>query len=208
MFAAAYTGNVSSYYYYKLYYPLWLLFWIVNVEALAWLWENVREMVISFAAIYLAFALLCFGNVENKLQERSPLLVNANRGNPFFALYLLNEEWLRRDWAQFEMPDGMFSLAEYVLERDGERIPFLTDIDQYPYCYWYEALTGQDSSAYYGWFHPVDEQEEMWESGGIDRVAVWKSSSYYQENRKYFRQFDKAFENKDCVVIDVNSRDR
>ena len=47
MFAAAYTGNVSSYYYYKLYYPLWLLFWIVNVEALAWLWENVREMVIS-----------------------------------------------------------------------------------------------------------------------------------------------------------------
>ncbi len=205
MFLAAYSNRVSSYYYYKLYYPLWLLFWLLNVEALGLLWKKMREIVVSFAVIYASFALLCLGSVEDKIRANSPLLVTENRGNPFFALYLLNKQYLRTDWKQFEMPKGMFGLVEYVGEQGEEQIPFLTDIDQYAFCYWYEALTGQNSFDYYGWFHPLEEQEELWEKNGVDKVALWKKSSYYQENRKYFKQFDKVFENKECVVIDVNS---
>lgn len=203
MFAAVFRGLASGYYYYKLYYPLWLLGWLLAVSAFLWLWGQLRELAVSIVLITGGLLLLCFGGVEDKLTKRVGVIVPESKSGVFFPLYRSNQEYLKRDWAEFELYDQLLELVEYTGQEGADCVPFLCGDDQYAYCYWYEALSGYDCLSYYGWFHPIGEEEQMWKKNGIKRIAVWKPSAYYLDNAAYFEQYEKLFENQQAVVYQV-----
>ena len=79
-------------------------------------------------------------------------------------------------------------------------MPLISSHDRYENCYWYEALTGNDCSEYYGWDYDFREVKGKLKKRKEKHFAVLIDSLVFQQNKDYFEKFEVVYKNEKSVV--------
>jgi hypothetical protein len=192
-------GKVSSYYYYKMYYPLWFLVFYLFQSGLSKLAAHSKAAVVSYALPWLFVATMAVTGVDRKINER-----NANF-NPevcswsFFDVFNFNRT--RAFDGKVYSPDRL-QAAYYVLDHcNPESVP-VPAVDEREITYWYEAITNQRLKNYYLWGDDTDFTEylETVKARGCRYLLVVKEDPFAVAHRDYFDTLERIFENDTCYV--------
>lgn len=207
LFFACYIGKISPYYYYKFYYPLWMLLWIAAVQGACHIWEEQKEILIS-GLVVVAFVFGLFGlRLEEKIMQggnATSYITPANRSNELLSIYWHNLQC----WSPVSLYDArILELCDFVLEDEQEREAWLiADIGTYYYTYMFDSITGQNSSPVYGWYYSIDEIKDTVMQGEEKYILVLYQSEIYQENQEFFESFHKKMENELGCVLEVGGQ--
>lgn len=200
LFVLSYKGYLSGYYYFKFYYPLWFFAFVLAIQGIRELLEEHWEMLAACGLVVFFLVVMHFGGVEKKIVNHPAQYQVEEYAGSFFRIYDFVHAYLQNKICP--MKEGHMQICQYVvdhLEHD-EDIPLLATIENYDRCFWYEAMTGEDASDYYGWQHDFSELQQKLENQEVEYFAIFKESPIFQDHRKYFKQFEKVYSNKNGVI--------
>lgn len=191
-----YKGYVSEYYFFKIYFPLWLLFMIIVANGVSSSIKNNYSTFISLSfAIPILFILSFFGPSRYEIK---------NDARKFFDIYVYNENKLVDKRIYWPKLLNLYQYAIDNLENKTETvIPFFIGADNCEHWYWFESLSGEDSSKYYTWNIGPDAFLKKIEAHEFDYVIILKGDLLYLENIDYFSNFEVVFENQDGKILNV-----
>lgn len=180
--------KVSSYYFYKTYYVMWLLvlwlcfYGISNI--------SVREHLLVVIVAAMQFAMM--GNYRFNIEQRITMKNEMFNPSPKAVAYndLLNFQWqvLRME----TYPKEKIKLYQYVydhlIEEKGEsNIMCAADIEDY---LWYHTITAQEDTGSGYW--SIGE-EQYWinlENNNTNYVMVLYDCPLYKAHKDYFDEMD------------------
>lgn len=196
MFMMVMKGKMSSYYFFKFYFPIWMLFFVLSVQAVSDLWMKSKEIIVSCGIVFLlTFSVVAFKVESNAINSGTGLSTYEKTGL-MFDLYRNNVALWKARTLQY--PDQYFDICNYVIEEieSDKEVPLLATIENYNSCYWYEGITGNDSSEFYGWHYSLEEVQEKLANGDVDYFVVYKNSPIYIQNAGYFMGFEWVYDNE------------
>lgn len=189
-------GSVSTYYFYKTHYVLWLLCFYLAVAGCAALYETARGAMVSWGIITVAIIGMAIGNVDGFLQERVYLVNPQDSANTrkLAQIYVLNQYYTENVSVKYTDDDMALNSKgyEYANNPDTSILPVFDWLDTF----WFEAMTAQNYSNYYTWF--VSDFEAYLKriaDDGFDYVAVRYAGEFYKNHADYFNQLERVYEN-------------
>ena len=132
------TGIMSSYYYYKLYYILWILGWINTALGIEIVLEEKQKWAIGYAIMLGVMFVYGFTPLED--WEYDSYGFNASKQSPEFPMYSNVGSFIKNRpnlWAYPEEED-FFDVIDFVV-KSGEEVPELANEKN---GYWYKKITG------------------------------------------------------------------
>ena len=88
-------AEVSSYYYFKMYFLIWILLFYMNIKAMFIMIDNKNEMyAYSFSMIFLMILAVGYTKYDYKISEINILFNPENRINSFANIYIFNQSKL------------------------------------------------------------------------------------------------------------------
>lgn len=194
---------ISNYDYYQNYAMLWLLGWLLAVQALEFSAEN-KELpqFFSYAAFIIALAVL----VLSGFADRASLGLGDGQyvTKSFFSLYRNNQLYLRGDYEKSEAEDTTLKLYDYVLSSHGGKdVPILTE--NAAERAWYDALTDNDSAIYNMKQYELPELLELLEQNNVNVIVVQKDKTEYEEYQEYFHGCEMLYETKTAALYQMPS---
>ena len=204
LFVLVYNQKVSTYYYYKLYYPLWMLVFVILPNAIFELWNKERNMLLSLSAIIIFLVCMQFGKVEAKVVEKT-ILTPWDHSRQFFDLYMNNMSYASTSIGLYDQ--RFLDSCQFVIQNieENSRVPIIADFNTYSYAYWYDAITGKRSVDYYAWCYSFDEVKSHIEAEECDYFIMIINSSIYQDNIDYWNQYP-VVTNNGWGIIYKNSK--
>ncbi|NBH13612.1 hypothetical protein D3Z36_05330 [Lachnospiraceae bacterium] len=200
LFVFAGLKKVSGYYFYKFYYPLWFFAFVLAIQGIAKLLEEQWEILAGYGLMFAFLFVMHYGGLEQLVVLSKAGFQEEYRSGEFFSLYDYNLSYLKLTGSTF--PDDYMEVCKYVVdELEGqENVPLIAAHENYDKCFWYEAITGNDCSEYYGWKHNFEEVRKKLDNQETDYFAVFKDSGIFEENKTYFNAFDVIYQNETAVV--------
>lgn len=190
MFAAGIKGKVSSYYYYKNYYVLWLLVFLMAFIGISYLSEYAREVVVCCFLSWGAVALFYVTRLEETLADRKPLFVPMQKADQLNDVYSFNCQLLMFPG----YPSYKMELYQYVYENllaKGGTVPIAAGWED---DYWYQAVTNQRLSEELQHWKNEKQYFKFLEKEG-DMILVLYDNELYTKNQKYFDSLERVYEN-------------
>lgn len=196
--ALAMIGKASAYYYFKFYYPMWMLCFVITAQALVIIYDEYRDILIAGVLTGAVLAGISATNFEEKVQYRG--LGYGDRTSILFDIYYNNVSTYRNRIVPCN--EDYLDACKFVMENIGkdESVPMVSIINDYTLCYWYEALTGQDSSDFYGWDYTIPELVEKLNNQEVKYFVMNKKYPFYQSWKEYFDGFKCVYENKEIFI--------
>ena len=190
----------SGYYFYKFYYPLWFFAFVLAIQGIAEMLDKHWEILASYGLTFLFLFVMHYGKLEELVVLNKSNFQEAYRSDQFFHLYDYNKSYLMITGSTF--PDEYMDMCRYVVDELGreENVPLISSHDRYEKCYWYEALTGNDCSEYYGWGYDFREVKGKLKKRKEKHFAVLIDSLVFQQNKDYFEKFEVVYKNEKSVV--------
>lgn len=183
------------YYFYKYYPVVWMLCFVFVEQAIGMLWDDSKEIVLSGAVLFVFLATMCWGKIEQRIVASETHLQDTVESDNFFKLYKYNVYLFKSRGTKYT-PE-MLEICENVINLECDTdIPQLATLNEYCTCYWYDAITGQDGSMYYGWNNTVSEIREKLKSGKTDYFVLFYNTSMYDEMKQYLSEYDIEFQNE------------
>ena len=187
MFAIAYgTGRISTYYYFKNYYMLWLVVFLLIVYALSEADRWGRGVVIAFLCSWSFSAFMFVSEVEIHMQAKSGLFVPDRKSERYNSLIAFNLETLFRPHYPAEKMELMHYVYENLLST-GETL------SQVPVCsteeetYLYESVTGQRLKDYEFWRSEENDIQYFINVKDLcDYVCVYTDCPLYEVHKEVF----------------------
>lgn len=198
VFVMTLTGRTSSYYYYKLYYPLWLVILLLNVYAAAWAVSQTRLLLTMAVGVWCVMALVFVGNIETKIQTKNPNLILETRASHFVDVIGFNFAWFKMPEYPTEHLDLYHYVYQSLLEEEKGRVPAVL---AYEDSYWFENVTNQQ---FLGWdYYRMDlaELEQKINESGADYVLVMRNAPLYYNNSDRFDSLERVYENDAGFVV-------
>lgn len=198
VFVMALTGRASSYYYYKLYFPLWMVIILLNVYAVAWAVKETRLLLTAVVGVWCVMALVFVGNIENKIQAKNPNLILEARAQHFVDVIGFNFAWFRMPEYPAERLELYSWVYQNLLEEEKGRVPAVLPYED---SYWFENVTNQQ---FLGWdYYRMDiaELEQKINESGADYVLVLRDAPLYYNNSDRFDSLERVYENPSGFVV-------
>lgn len=193
-------GEVSSYYFYKNYYLLSLLYFCLAFYGITYLAEKAFRFVCSYFLVWILLAGVAFSNLEARINAVNPLFAPDITMNQMFGIYLYNNYFISNGQ---EMDGGMYDLYKYVAEnREGTYVP---NIDGGESRYWFEALTNQRMSDEEEALYKEDPKqwiENILQDDEIQYILVFPSYDIVQPYLSQFDSMPKLYENAAGFVVE------
>ncbi len=176
------THHVSTYYYYKTYYPLWIFCWALTARAVSVMLQEAKETLTAYCALVIIFAALCYGKIEYKIVTSTENITGAMHSTAFFTLYQI-------DWAFIAgehqgLPEYVFDLFQYVQDNlsEEEMVPLMVERSDYGQTYLYEGATGYDFPDFYEWRHTTEELRQAYYDWNINYTVMMKGTQFEREH--------------------------
>lgn len=197
LFIFMYKGFVSEYYFFKVYFPLWLLFMLIVGNGIKSSLDKDITLFISLGCLIpISIGLSFLGPERYEIK---------NDVNKLTDIYVFNKDKLTN--RRVYWPD-LLKLYKFAIDTldNGEHksIPFFVGADNCEHWYWYEALSGEDSSEYYTWDIGKDAFIKKLEANEFDYIIVLNGDLLYLDNLEYFSKFEVVYHNKDGQILKVN----
>ena len=203
MFAMGYHNrSVSTYYFYKNYYVLWLVLLALGFYALAGLKKEALTMVSLYFGSW-AFVLIMFlSGLETRIYNNNPLYVISAKGMQYNDLVCFNYNTMKEPpYAEPRMAMAHFVYSNLIEGGATQKpVPCAYNDDQF---YWYEGVTDQRLSDYMYWKSDYDTFKKNLEEN-CEYVSVMIDSRIYLDNQDYFDSRERVFENEIGFVARVN----
>lgn len=172
------TGIMSSYYYYKLYYILWILGWANTALGLEIVIDEKQKWAVGYISMLVVMFVYSFTPLEN--WEYDSYGFNATKQSPEFPMYSSVGSFVKNppeNWAYPKEKD-FFDLADYVIKMN-EAVPVLSGQEN---GYWYKKFTGSDRCEEN---KLEDINKDFFESIVSDNkyFCIEKSTDYYKEQK-------------------------
>ncbi len=176
------THHISTYYFYKTYYPLWMFCWALTARAFSIMLQQAKETLIAYCAMIVLFAALCFGKVEYKIVTSTENITGAMHSTAFFTLYQVNWSFIRGE--HVGLPDYVFDLFQYVSDHLSEEkmVPLMTETSDYGQTYLYEGASGYDFPDFYEWRHTTEELRQAYYDWDIHYTVMMKETQFEKEH--------------------------
>lgn len=204
MFALVYHNrSVSTYYFYKDYYMMWLIVCALAFYAVYEMGKDAKAVAGLYFGTW-AFVLVFFlSGLETRVANNNDLLIlgGSAKGPQLNDLACFNYYTIKEP----PYSESRMALAHYVYQEllstgktDGP-VPCTYNDDQF---YWYEGVTNQRLSDYMFWNVGYEDYLEQLEEE-CDYVSVMIDGTMYVENQEYFDSLEKVFENEIGFVAKV-----
>lgn len=176
------THKVSTYYFYKTYYPLWMFCWALTARAFSVMLQEAKETLIAYCAMIVGFACLCFGKIEYKIVTSTENITGAMHSTAFFTLCQIDWSFIMGEHTG--LPDYVFDLFQYVQDHLSEEkmVPLMTERNDYGQTYLYEGATGYDFPDFYEWRHTTEELRQAYYDWNIHYTVMMKETQFEQEH--------------------------
>lgn len=176
------THHVSTYYYYKTYYPLWMLCWVLTARAVALMLQEAKEMLVAYCMMIAMFAVLCFGKIEYRIVTSTEKITGAMHSPAFFTLFQYDWSFITRGHEGLD--ESFMDLYQYVADNLSEEkmVPLMTETNDYGATYFYEGVSGYDFPDFYEWRHTDEELEQAYYDWDVHYAVMLKGSQFEQEH--------------------------
>lgn len=189
---------ISNYDYYQNYAILWLLGWLLAVQALDFSEENGElPQFFSYAGFVITLAVLVLSGFAGRVSMGIGDALYVTKS--FFSLYSNNKDYLVTDYGEYRVADATLELYDDVTLNYGEEdIPILTE--ETAEQIWYDALTDNHSAAYGMTQCELPELLKLLERDHIKMIAVQKDKDGYREYQEYFDGCEAISETETAVL--------
>ena len=203
MFALAYHNrSVSTYYFYKDYYMIWLIICMLGFYGGSRMAKEARTVTACYIGTW-AFVLVMFvSGLETRIYNNNNLFMDSAKGPQYNDLVCFNINTMKEP----PYAEPRMAMAHYVYQKlietgkTDKPVPCAYNDDQF---YWYEGVTNQRLSDYMYWKSDYDTFKTNLEEN-CDYVSVMIDSRIYVDNQEYFDSMEKVFENEIGFVARVN----
>jgi len=195
-------NKVSTYYFFKNYYLLWLPVIGLAFLGLCYMKNETKILAACYFSMWVFVAVLFVGGIENRIESKNALFVIDSKSMHYNDLLCFNLNTL----IEGHYADNRMELAHFVYEdlletgATKKQVPCAYDEDQ---TYWYEGVTDQRLNDYKYWQIGYDKYKANLEKK-CDYVCVITDSVIYRENKEYFNSLDKVFVNDIGFVARVH----
>lgn len=187
MFAVSFsTGKISTYYYFKTYYLLWLVVFLLIVYAIHKADFMGRAVVTGFLCSWIFVAAMFVTGAEFRIQGNSDLFVPDRKSERYNDLLAFNLETLKRP----HYSDKKMELMHYVY---GELLSTGVTARQVPVCsteeetYLYESVTGQRLKDYEFWRSEENDLAYFENvANSCDYVCIFTDCPLYEVHKETF----------------------
>lgn len=181
-------GIISSYYYYKPYYLLWLFAWVINVAFIEHLFDKDKVMLFTYGGVLIFTIFMAMSGLNSKLLEK------GIADNFYWASYGPLPIWDRMKIFVSNNTYGkesrdLIDVSEYINETfsETEKIPAISS--RYDVIGWYTGYTGNS----YTWI-TSDEQfaqaVQEYKDEGYRYILVYQDSNEYRNNKELLSDFE------------------
>lgn len=201
------THRVSTYYYYKTYYPLWMLCWTLFAQAVSIMLQEAKDTLKAYCAMMLVFAALCFGKIEYRIVTSTENITGGMHSTAFFTLYQQN---IGAILAESEgLSDEVFDVFQYVQDHLSEEkmVPLLTEMMDYGHAYLYEGSSAYDFPDFYQWRHTPEEYRQAFYDWDVNYAVMMKGTQFEREHGEDTLASEDVtvlFENKEGYVLKLS----
>lgn len=201
------THRVSTYYYYKTYYPLWMFCWVLTMRAVSVMLQEAKETLTSYCTLVILFAVLCYGKVEYKIFTSTEKITGAMHSPAFFTLYQIDWSFIASEHEG--LPDNVFDLFQYVQDNLSEEkmVPLMVERSDYGQTYLYEGATGYDFPDFYEWRHTTEELRQAYYDWDIRYTVMMKGTQFEKDHGEATLSSDAVeviFENEAGYVLAID----
>ncbi len=189
LFSLGMSGRVSSYYFYKNYYLLWLIVFILAFAGILYIEKGNRILLFLCAIIWFGIAHVGTMDIEDRIEHMNPQFVVNSNSNAYCDIFIFNRDALFN--AAYPFPK--VQLYQYAMENlsdTKEYIPLAGGFEDY---FWMEAVTGQRNSDFRYWDEGTDSFFQRLQK--VEYVMVLKDGDIYLQYPEYFDSLDKVYEN-------------
>lgn len=191
-YLSLFKGKVSAYYYFKDYYPLWLIVFLLIVYALSECDSGARKIVYGILGSWCFCAIMFVSGAEFNMQANSGLFVPDRKSERYNDLIAFNLETIRRP----HYSDAKMELMHYVYENllhpdgvygpedGGKQVPVCSTEEE---TYLYESVTGQRLKDFEFWrSRENDIQYFINVKNDCDYVCVFTDCPLYEVHEESF----------------------
>ena len=191
-------GSVSSYYYYKNYYLLWMIVFVLMFAGIDALEKNTRVLFTTGFVTWLTLIALYFTGIDGQLQLEHVNFNPEMKSPVFCGIYYTNSVMWHDEIYNFDK----VTLYRYVANElvvEGKNVAPAANWDD---TYWFEAISNQRSEEFYNWIMDTDTYMDRLGSEA-NYVCVLTNSDFYIENQEYFDSLEKIFVNDAGFVATI-----
>ena len=205
LFLGVWKNVVSAYYYYKFYYPLYMMSMFISFIVACEFMDIKKEIFISYISMVCFMAVLNFGGIESKIVTYNSNLHGTNHSANLFRLYNYNE--YLTDESELILTEDQWNGYSYILDNFGyDEVPMVSNIENYEKCYWYEGITGNNCENYYGWDYTIEELQKKLDNKDTEYFCILKDFSFYTDYQEYFDSFTVVYQNDGMVIYSTDKR--
>ena len=194
MFVISYkTGKISTYYFFKDYYMLWLLVFLLAVIGIASLSRDGRRVVVGYLCSWTFVALMLLTGLESRIESHNALYVPDHKSQHYNDLLTFN-------WNTTKSPhysEDKMALIHYVYENlmagGGSETP-VPVVTQQEETYLYESMTGQRLKDFEFWIDKAHGDAYMRDIQDCDYLTVYTDCQIYADHQKLFDGMKRVFE--------------
>lgn len=190
LFILGVFGKVSSYYFYKNYYLLWMIAFELAFVGLTYLEKQTRVFITmgfaTWAVIFVAF----LGNFETRIYNKSYLFNTNWKTAAYNDIYNFNRDAINLP----QYTSEKLHLYRYAVENlmtNGEEVALASQWEDF---YWMDAITYQNlDNGYYYWNNGEEVfLETMYERA--DYIIVLYDAPIYANHVEEFDSLEKVYE--------------
>ncbi|MFI3213929.1 MAG: hypothetical protein R3Y24_11350 [Eubacteriales bacterium] len=194
-----YTDILSTYYFTKVYFPLWMLVFIILVQVIQESRGEARKLILAYNGIFLVVAVISLLQIDVKVSARMGWNTTAS-----IPIYQVNMGYLYQDFEELKFSEDILALYEYVLEQDKEVTFVGSDSGSKSLTAgnWYAAMTGEEKDYYSRAEHSLEMNLEDLEEKGVEYgLVLFLEGGYYDRYKDYFDSLERIYENNaGCLV--------
>lgn len=195
------NGKVSSYYYFKNYYFLWLIIFYLFFYGINYISKQSKSLIISYISIWGLLAYLSFSQIDDNVNKNALYFDPTVKSGSFFDLFTFNTQKVYE-----EIPNNSEKLLLYRyvfnnIEDENQQtgVPFVGNLGD---CFWYEAITNERVDSFYSWKLGEDIFISKLKNGDFGNYAiVLVDSDIYNKNIKLLNSYSKIFFNNSGFII-------
>ena len=192
-------NKFSFYYYFKFYYPMFMLCVLIAVRAVVEMVDEKNAALWAILIMYMIPCFLQFRNIENRLIATGTNIQQVNHTSNFFLLWSKNRELMHITIpvASEDEFEGYGWILDNLSDKD---VPMLSNQEDYKSCYWYEGITGNNSSKYYGWNFKAKTIFDRINKDKDGYFCVRTNSVFYNTYKEQIERYDLVYQNSGLLV--------
>lgn len=187
---------MSSYYFYKTYCLLWFFMWIMLVDAMEYLLDKDKGIVVAYAVSFgLPFVMTITG--ADYALENKEVVVDEKDSRLYPSFYPILDGYayyLNEENNCLEDKEGIRDISGYIFNNFTEKteIPLIACDGRWGY--WYYCFTNNDS------IYVANGDELLsalceYEKAGYEYVVIHQNSETYRKVKEKLAEYEKKYDN-------------